>query len=92
VLDEAGCGLFLCHLNPAALLNAELMKENLVTHLGVFQNLLPGKHFEVQVAGMAGSTHPTSINLMANKKQKYSAALRREMSARIRNDTSASQR
>ena len=40
-LDEAGCGVFLCHKTPAAALNAELMEEDLVAHLGVFQNLLP---------------------------------------------------
>ena len=33
----------------AQVLDAELMKENLVAHLGVFQNLLPGQHLDVQV-------------------------------------------
>ena len=34
---------------PTTLLNAELMKEDLVSHLCVFQNLFPGQHFDVQV-------------------------------------------
>lgn len=34
---------------PTSSLNAELMKEDLVSHLGVFQNLFPGQHFDLQV-------------------------------------------